>query len=412
MRPRVLAFACLAAACSGEVGDASDARGVLDDAVLTSDGLGADGAGVDGSRADAAPAATRPYGSAQGDSRNNFRIGDINGARLAYRFRASTSSAATTLRVQQRGGSGYSLGDGGTITVSIQADLGGVPSGTDLASLTFSPGNPAGNWEVWTPLAFPAPATLTAGALYHIVFDNTAADPAANYISLNALFYWGGPFTPRQPTFSDDYALLYATPTAWGVQDRDTPIMDLGYADGSHDGMNYIGSLAVAYGSVAGASDMVRELFTVTGGDRTVGSASVKVKRISGSSPITITLETGAGALIEAVSIPSSAIALGDLPTASTEAGLGGNTWASATFLAPHVLTSGQTYALRLSTAAGTEYVAVPVQEGTTKGMASTCFTDGDGQRSTDGGVSWEYLYPFLDNGRQDLQFYFAAPPL
>jgi hypothetical protein len=51
--------------------------------------------------------------------------------------------------------------------------------------------------------------------------------------------------------------------------------------------------------------------------------------------------------------------------------------------------------------------VAVPVQEGTTKGMFSRCFTDGDGQKTTDGGVGWVYLYQYLDNGRQDLQFYF-----
>ncbi len=359
---------------------------------------------------DAPPAVTGVYGSAQGDSRNNKPIGSTQRARLAYRFRATTTSAATTLRVQQRGlggGATYSGGDGGTIGVSIQPDSGGEPSGTILSSLTLNPGNPTGNWEVWTLLTFPSPATLSNGQIYHVVFENVSADPVTNYISLNALFYWGGPYTPRQPTWSDDYAVLYAEPTTWLVQDVDTPIMDLGYADGTHDGMNYIGSMGPNYGSISGATDMVREHFTVSGGDRTVTSANVKVKRINGASPLIITLETGAGSIIEAFSIPSSSIPLGELPTADTEAALGGNTWARATFLSPHVLASGQTYNLRLSTADGTQYIAVPVQEGTTKGMLSTCFTDGDGQGTTDGGSSWQYLYPYLDNGLQDLQFYF-----
>ena len=117
-------------------------------------------------------------------------------ARLAYRFRASTSSAVTSIRVQQRGyggGNTYSGGNGGTIRVSIQADAGGVPSGTTLSSLTFAPGNPAGNWEVWSKLSFPAPATLTAGRLYHVVFDNVSASPTTNWISVNVLFLIGSP---------------------------------------------------------------------------------------------------------------------------------------------------------------------------------------------------------------------------
>jgi len=347
------------------------------------------------------------YGSAQGDSRNNHQIGQSNN-RLAFRFRASTTSAANSIRVQQRGLGGsntYSGGTGGTIRVSIQTDNGGVPSGTILSALTFAPGNPAGNWEVWTGLTFPAPATLTAGQMYDIVFDNVDAAPNTNWISLNDLFYWGG-LVPRQPTFSDDYAVLYASPTTWVLQTHDTPIMDLAYANGAHDGMNYIGAMGNYYGSISGSS-MVREHFTVSGSARTVTSAAVKVKRISGTSPLTIRLETGSGALIEAVAIPSSSIALGNLPASDGDAStLGGNTWAIANFLSSHVLANGASYNLVLSSPADTQYIAVPVQEGTTKGMFSRAFTDGDGQGTRDGGSTWPYLYPYLATARQDLQFY------
>ena len=59
---------------------------------------------------------------------------------------------------------------------------------------------------------------------------------------------------------------------------------------------------------LSGVSSMVREHFTVSGGDRTVASAHVRLRRTSGTSPLIITLETGAGVLLEAVSIPSSSI--------------------------------------------------------------------------------------------------------
>ena len=344
------------------------------------------------------------YGSAQGDSRDNYQIGQNNN-RLAYRFRASTTSAATGIRVSQRGlggGNSYSGGNGGTIRISIQTDNGGVPSGIILASTTFSPGNPSGNWEVWPLETFPTPATLTAGQMYEIVFDNVDPAPNTNWISLNALWTAGPALTPRQPTFSNDYAVLYASPTTWVLKTGDTPIMDLAYANGIHDGMNYIGAMEANYGSISGPSNLVREHFTVSGGDRMVTSASVKVKRISGTSPLTIRLEKDDGTLIEAVDIPSGSIGLGSLPTVDNS----GNTWAVATFLAPHVLVNGATYNLVLSSPADTQYVAVPVQEGTTKGMLSRAFTDGDGQKTSNGGSTWAYLYPYLDNGRQDLQFF------
>jgi hypothetical protein len=345
------------------------------------------------------------YGSVQGDSRNNHQVGQQNN-RLAFRFRASTSSAVESIRVQQRGlggGNSYSGGDGGTIRASIQTDNAGKPSGTILSSLTFRPGNPSGSWEVWTKLTFPSPATLNAGQLYHVVFDNVDAAPNSNWISINILFYWGGQ-TPRQPTFSDDYAVLYASPTTWAVQAGETPIMDLAYANGSHEGMSYIGAMGEYYGTISGSANQVRQHFTVSGGSRTISTAAVKVKRISGSSPLTIRLETDSGTLIDSVTIPASSIALGNMPASDGGSStLGGNTWAIANFGSSHVLANGQTYNLRLTTSSDTQYVAVPVQEGTDKGLASYRFTDGDGQKTVNGGSSWANLYLW---GYVDLQFY------
>jgi hypothetical protein len=241
--------------------------------------------------------------------------------------------------------------------------------------------------------------------VYHLVFDNVG-NQAADFISLNDLLTFDGlASNPRQPAFSDDFATLYAENGPWKLQPLDLPIFDLAYADGSHDGMGYIGAMGQYYGSISGSSNMVRERYTVSGGNRTISSASVKVKRISGTSPLTIRLETGSGALIDSATIPASSIALGNLPASDGDASiLGGNTWVTANFSSAHVLTSGQTYNLRLSTSADTQYVAVPVQEGTDKGLSSYRFTDGDSQKTVDGGSTWANLYLW---GYTDLQFYF-----
>lgn len=348
---------------------------------------------------DFAGGAIGAYGTVQGDSRNNHLVGGPARAVLDYRFRATANAAPESLRVQQRGGNGYSSGNGGQISVTIQTDDGGQPSGNVVASLTFNPDNPSGNWERHDRLSFGSAEALTRGRVYHLVFTNVAGDPVRDFISLNDLFYWGNE-SPRQPTFGNDFAVLYKEGQGWQVKDNDTPIFDLAYANGAHDGMAYIGSMPDYYGVISGPSNMVREHFTVSGGDRAVSSASIKVKRINGSAPLTISLLKGTTTLVSKT-VPASAIALGSLPTVYDASHLGGNTWATISFQ-DLTLESGATYNLVLSTESGTKYIAVPVEEGGSKGLRSYRFTDGAGQVTTDGGSSWPQLYLWSD---VDLQF-------
>ena len=157
------------------------------------------------------------------------------------------------------------------------------------------------------------------------------------------------PGSPRQPAFADsDYAVLYAEPSSWSVQGKYTADMDLTYANGMHDGMAYIANIVEMYGTISGSAS-VREHFTVSGGNRTVTKAYVRVRRTTGSSPLTIRLETGSGTLIEAVSVPASSV-----PASAAGGDNGGSVWVSATFDSPHTLVDGTAYNLRLTTAAGT----------------------------------------------------------
>ena len=342
------------------------------------------------------------------DSKDNFIVGGPNLAVLSHRFRASTSSALLRIRWAQRGGTGYSAGTGGSMRLSVEEDVGGLPSGVPLASLVYRPDWPGGTWAPFEEQAFPSPPTLVAGRLYHIVFENTDPQPSANYISVNEVFVYKYAYVPRQPALSDDYAVLYARDDmgggAWRVMPRDTADMDLTYADGTHDGMGYIEAMAAQAGYVSG-TQMVREHFTVSGGDRLVSTVSVRLMRLAetGSNPLVVTMETGAGVPVESVTIPAASIVTSSVGDTS------GGTWVTASFSKPLVLANGSTYNLRLSTGPGVTYATIPIREGTDSGTQSPVgfrsyrFTDGDGQR-TSNGSTWTNLYQWSP---VDLQFFF-----
>jgi hypothetical protein len=289
------------------------------------------------------------------------------------------------------------------MTVSVRADDGaGHPAATSLAQQLYSPGNPAGAWETHNPVSFTTPATLTSGKIYYVVFTNTST---TNYISVNSVFSYA-PTTPRQPLFADsEYGLMYTT-GAWGSVHRSyTPVIDLAYVNGIHDGQSYYEAMIANYATISGTGSMARERFTVAGGNKTVASAAVRVRRSAGTSPLVMTLETSAGVAIESVSVPATSV-----PVSAPGGANGGAVWVKANFRSPRILANGATYNLRISTAAGTTYTTFPVRQGTSKGFATYAFTSGSGQKTTNGST-WADLYAY---DQQDLQFYFtlATPPI
>lgn len=352
----------------------------------------------DASRAEAAGATLAPvYGTGiAADSKANMAIGYYF-PQVAHGFKATTSSGLQAIRFSQRGGTDYSRGTGGTMKISVQTDNGGKPSGIVLSSLTFKPGNKAGDWTRYDRHYFASPATLTAGRKYYVVFQNVDPSPKSNYISINNIAVLRGATSPRQPAFADaDYVVMSTARGAWAVEPDYTGVMDLTYTNGKHDGQAYMEAMLAQYGVVSGTTKRVRETFKVSGSSRYVRTASVRVRRIAGGSPLMITLETAAGTKIESVAIPASAI------RQSSQSAAGYEVWATATFLHPHTLFVGASYNLRLSTAAGTTYTTIPIREGTGAGLVSRRFTDGHGQRTTDG-KTWSNLYKW---DSVDLQFY------
>jgi hypothetical protein len=341
------------------------------------------------------------YGMGIGaDSLANTQVGgsDCNCANnsTSYRFLASTSSQLDSVRIYLMSGSGYSGGNGGTLSISVQTDDGSAlhaPSGTVLASTTITPGNPVSIG--YLPLVtFSSPATLVAGRLYHIVFRNTAASPTANYVSVNAL-WTSAVTTPRQQAYSDvDWAQLMNDGSGWAVRQNYTPILDLAYANGVQAGMGYMEVWVNAPETISGSS-AVRENFTPTA-DHSVSSVSVRVRQLSGSSPLTIRLETAGGTVLATGSIAAASI--GSSPT-----------WVTTDLSSDVNLNAGQGYLLVLSAPSDSAYSAFAIERGNNYQFApTTYFRDGYGQYTTGSGWSgFNQPGGSSNNTNSDLQFLF-----
>jgi len=340
------------------------------------------------------------YGTGMGyDTKANVLVGP-DGQKVAIRFKATTTSALRSVRFVQRGGAGYSSGTGGTMSVSVRADDGaGHPAATSLAQQTYAPGNPAGAWEKYDPVTFSKPARLTKNTIYYIVFTNPST---SNYISVNSVYAYKST-APRQPIFADaEYGLMY-TSDSWGALEKGyAPVVDLAYANGHHDGQSYYEAMIDRYATISGANRMARERFTVSGGDKTAASASIRVRRSEGESPLIMTLEKGSGVAIESVAVPAASV-----PASAPGEDNGGAVWVTAEFTRPRLLSDGATYNLRLSTASGTTYTTFPVRAGTDKGIGGFAFSSGTGQ-STTNGSTWTDIYPWSN---QNLQFFLTLVP-
>jgi hypothetical protein len=257
-------------------------------------------------------------------------------------------------------------------------------------------------------LSFAPAISVVAGTQYHIVFQNIAGDPSANFSSLDEM-YSPASLTcttvgnPAQPTFSPSQLGVLKSAdggNTWGpASDKscNTPIVDLAYSNGFHqgNGYDYVGDFKATIG---GSADMVRELFTVGGSSKTVGAVSMFVNLVSGSEGLYAALEDGSGkVLAKGQAIPDSA------PFSF---------WRTYKFNSPVTLQSGQAYQLVL-TATGS-YSAGALENGSQNGEPFSpdtvwTATNAQAQFSTDGGQTWsQWEQGPGANEVADLMFYFS----
>ena len=343
---------------------------------------------------------TAVYGSGIGlDGIGNTSLGGpSHPLKSTMRFRATLSGVLNAFRVYVLGADepGYGGGTGGTARFSIQTDDPSThaPTGTVLATVDYSPVSGAGR-----RISFGSPPALVAGTLYHLVCENVDASPTVNFFALDYI-YRATPQTPMQPRFADlDWAHGFFDSGAWTWRQGYTPILDLEYAAG-HQGCGY---MEASYGTgqvgqISGASLMVRETFTVSGGNRSVSQVGLRLVRQSGSDPLIVTLASG-----------GTVLATASIPAASVNVGGSGNYGQEGAFTAvplsvPIVLVNGTTYHLTLSTASGTIYWAFVSRRGSDYGYdPATYFADGVAEKTTDGSA-WASLGRVT--GENDLQFY------
>ena len=179
-----------------------------------------------------------------------------------------------------------------------------------------------------------------------------------------------------------------------------SPMLDLSYADGTHQGQGYIEPV-YSSPAISGVNNMVRERITVSGGDRVVTGASVRIAKTSGTGDLVLRLENGAGTLIDSITIPTT-----NVPTLDRTANAAAGIWVSGSFASPRTLTNGATYHLRLSTDSATTLWTRIIKQGDGYGFhPTTIFPDGHLQTTADGGTTWAYGPTAGQAG--DLQFVF-----
>jgi putative Ig domain-containing protein len=355
------------------------------------------------------PATSTYYGPGiASDGLGNTTIGP-NQNKLSYRIRVQHTgylSAVQPYLIMDH--TGYWGGTSGAILVSIQTDDGSSshnPSGQKLtSSLLTDPDAVPVPRRYFPTFTFSAPAAVTAGEIYHIVFENPDPSPTVNFVSLDALYQAAAP-TPSQPTMSDtDCAVLLfsnysAEGTIWKPRQGYTPILQIDYEGGFTQGFGYMEAWVGAPQAISGTAS-VRETFTVSGASRTVSAMAVRVARMSGSAALTMRLEGGNGTLIEQGDVAATSVPLNSSAT---------YVWANYQFSSPHTLAIGQSYHLVLQSPASTVYQAYPIRKGSDYGYKSTTFfPDGYAQFLQAGTwVGWTQ-WGVTNRTDSDLQFYFA----
>ena len=277
----------------------------------------------------------------------------------------------------------------------------GLPSDTVLGSATLHPRTDAISFPL---VKFDRPAQVVSGRYYYLVFTNLSAQPADNYVSINALVARGLGVAPPPLSLAGGVLLGDSTdgggkPSNWraraqGSGENYLPIVDISGRLG-HIGLGYMESWISNPKPIAG-SDAVRELFTYTRPRAArLMQVLVRVRRTGDhAGPLSIRLETPEG----------KALAVSNVP--GTLAPTDGAGWVSATFRKPPLLKQGEKLALVLRSAGGT-FEAYPLRKGLAFGFDSgTIFSSGYAQFSRSG--SWKGWDQWGEPNRHDGDLQFA----
>ena len=317
-------------------------------------------------------------------------------------YRCDHAGTLTSLSAYCITGGGYSLGTGGSVECRVETDAAGLPSGTLVATgtaVTLTTPNSSAV-RTWTFVTSPV---LEFGVIYHFVFSNKDASPAANYISLDNVDVAGYSLL-AQPTIPDSYLFCNwqnGSPPWIAANDSYFPIFRLLYADGAKRG-------PCTYES-GGPHDVggllkSRENFTPTVSMTVSGVFVCIAKRAGTTADLVINLRNlTASTLLETANVTAASV-----NTATDITRVYGARYVGFRPATPVALSSGTNYAVEVtSTETANRYAlnssrhgGVPASFGALLD-ADDRYVDGVYQYSSDGST-----FTSVDTGQSHLEFY------
>ena len=345
-----------------------------------------------------AAAADLPYGGRfygcllQAERTGNSQI--KRGRSVSVRFQAEESGTLRSFRWPLRCNRnssevGYSNGDGGQLVVELRRGLSsGLPDMSPAGRLAATPvnNNQAGTLvqnadnELWS---FTAPAAVTAGGIYHLVF--TQLHPTY-WVSINAIFAdvpgpTGQPGGRYGPYYGDAWTQLYQDQQgAWDDRARISWVC-FHYTSGLVTG---VGENFAARSTIRsfGGRNLIRQRFTPSTSFTADGVWFRVWAGGAGGGDLQIRIESG-GSVLKALTVPRAGLPSGNSETTTMR-------WSRASLGGAVTLAARRTYDLVFAAPSGS-YQSSAIRDGTSAGYTSrNRWQDSSAEFSTNGGSSWQ----------------------
>jgi hypothetical protein len=317
------------------------------------------------------------YGTVAASSLQRLVVGSASRQRVSFRFEAKHTGQID--RASFYNAHANAVGTGGTLKISIYTNNPNANDtpGTELLSISLLNAG-LGAYQQWrdvvkftfstTPPAL-STVLIEQNQIYHLVFENTHADEANNYVYINTLFY--NKEARLQPLLTPlELAVLTGSDlsplSAMTVQPGYSPIFSIWYTDHATGGYPYTDALvwlgsAAGFNGIISGTQYVRQTFTPTT-TMVANTLGLRYGRFSGSDDLTCRIEDSSGVLIENVTFT-----VGDSATEDDASAYGteSHRWVQKTLAASRTFTANQEYRLVLSAPSTSQYRVYPVKDHT-----------------------------------------------
>jgi hypothetical protein len=308
----------------------------------------------------------------------------IDGRTVTQSFRAiKTGSIRSVIwyNIHSTSATGYSAGTGGNIRVRIEgSDASGHANGVPLGGSDTL--NNAASAPSFPKQVLSAPAPVEQGKIYHVTFYNTHSNAGSNYVSTDCINIKStlnvSPHNPQIPDIED--SVYYKNSGGSWIKRSQTPILDLEYTDGTHQGTPYMESWLSGNPSHFNAqitpTQWSRQSFTAPYG-MTVNKMAIAAKYVSGSGNLVMEIRDAGGSVLRQATWDNSEVL-------STYQG-----WAPVKSISPLSLSGGSSYSFVLK-ATGGVFNSYPLANGSVHyGFSPSIAVNGFCEYSTNSGGTW-----------------------